>query len=266
MSGKNNLKLEKDTNEYKIQNAQYAFPYHHLAHMGDWHGHVFPSMDTYYWSGFEYLAYNQHIIEKIMSLEPKSLLDVGCGDGKFLQLLRDKVSFAGKNMKMDGIDISQEAINLACCLNLGGGVSYQMLDISGVTDKYDCITCIEVLEHIPDDIVPCVIAHIHRCLKPGGVAIICVPSTNIPKLDKHFRHYDVGILDQEIAESGVEFKRLNVEYFWKKDALKRYLFWTANCFMYIRFRLMDSILWKKSFKASSKDGAHLIVELKKSTV
>ena len=250
---------EQETKEYQKQNLQYQFPYHHIPHMDSWRGHSFPSMDRYLWFGFEYLGYNQYIVKKVLDRKPEKVLDVGCGDGKFLKMLNEAAYNKKVNINMAGIDISLEAINLANCLN--GGVSYRAMDISDVTESYDCITCIETLEHIPDNNVSQVIYHIHRCLKLGGVAIICVPTTNRPKEDKHFRHYDLEVMERELSDSGVEFKKRKVEYFWRVNALEKYLKATSNRFLYIRFRLLDNLLWKHSFKADAHNGSHLIMTL-----
>lgn len=254
---------EKDTLEYKLQNKEYVYPYHHFPHMDAWRGHSFPSMDTYLYWGFEYLAYNMHIIDKIVEHKCKKVLDFGCGDGKFLQLLADNRGPKADSMDLYGIDISEEAIQLAKCMNVHAKVRYEAVDIADVDDLYECISCIEVLEHIPDDVVPIVLQQIYRCLMPGGMAIISVPSTNRPKAEKHFRHYDANMIRRMVDDSAVPFQIKSLKYFWKKNALKKYLLFTTNRFMYIRFRLLDNALWKRSFRANEKNGAHIIVELEK---
>ena len=125
------------------------------------------------------------------------------------------------------------------------------------------ITCIETLEHIPDNMIADVISNMYRNLKPKGILIICVPTTNRPKEDKHFRHYTKEELIKELKSAGVSFKNTKYEYFWRVGALENYLKLTANRFLYIRPRLIDNILWKKSFKANSENGAHLIAMLEK---
>ena len=111
---------EFDTTEYKLQNEQYSFPYHHIPYMDSWHGHRFPTMDRHLWFGFEYLGYNMYLIDQIIKREPKCVLDVGCGDGKFLEMLKEETD---NKMYLKGIDVSEEAINLAKSL-VGG---YRMM-------------------------------------------------------------------------------------------------------------------------------------------
>ncbi len=255
---------EKKTDEYWEQNKQYSFPYHHIPHIDYWRGHMFPSMDRYLWFGFEYLGYCQHIIRMIMEFKPKSVLDVGCGDGRFLQLLGEEIKRDKKyNIEMLGIDISNEAIVLANALNVDSAIEYKAMEVSEVTTTYDCVTCIETLEHIPDDLISDVVHGIYKCLKPGGIAVICVPTTNRPKEKKHFRHYNMKVMMEELLDSEACFKIKNVQYFWKNHALERYLKATSNRFLYIRFRMLDNWLWKKSFKANEKTGCHMIITLEK---
>lgn len=254
---------EKNMKEYKLQNKEYIFPYHHIPHMHIWKGIEYPCMEKLLYWGFEYLGYNTYIANLVLKKKPQTVLDVGCGDGKFLQIIKKKIK---KNLRMElhGIDISEEAICFANLLNGDSGILYEEKDISDITGEYyNVVTCVETLEHIPDDIVSNMILHIHRCLKHGGYAIFSVPTTNRPKEDKHFRHYTIELLMEEIKESGADFEVESIDYIWKKDAMRKYLFWTANGFMYIRFRLLDRLLWKKALMAKSGTGAHLVVVLRK---
>lgn len=73
-----------------------------------------------------------------------SVLDVGCGSGQFLDLLRTY----RPNCTVSGIDGSERAVKMTREL----GINATRLDIAveSVARRFDYVTCLEVIEHIPD--------------------------------------------------------------------------------------------------------------------
>lgn len=71
-------------------------------------------------------------------------LDVGCGDGLFLKLLREK------GLKAEGVDISTEAI--ALCRAAGFEAHQHSLDdaLPFPDNSFDTVTLLDVLEHVYD--------------------------------------------------------------------------------------------------------------------
>lgn len=86
------------------------------------------------------------------------LLDVGCGDGFFLEFARR----AGWSVV--GVDFDQEAVKAARSramdIHLGG------VDAIDSTERFDGITLGHVIEHVHDPIA--VLKTCHHLLKPGG--------------------------------------------------------------------------------------------------
>ncbi len=254
---------EKRTKEYTIQDNQYKFPYHYIPEYRKVGKHCFPVMERSLRWGFEYLAYMYAVLEKLYTVRPNSILDVGCGDGRLLSLIKsDCDHFHGLN-KMKGIDISEKAIKLAGILNSEVEEVYHELDISDEKEEYDCVTCIETLEHIPDELLEGVIRNLFRCVRTGGKVIISVPTINRPRSGKHFRHYSADVLLEELNSSQVRYQVESIEYIWKVNALKKYFRITDNRFLYLRFRALDNFLTKVNAKADEKSGAHMIVVLNK---
>ena len=100
-----------------------------------------------------------------------SVLDLGCGDGRFSRAVFDRRSIDV------GLDISSSAVSLAKqtsnhgLLVVGDGTRLPFRD--GV---FGTIFSNSVLEHVPD--VPKVLAEARRVLRRGGVLIFTVPSPN----------------------------------------------------------------------------------------
>jgi len=178
--------------EQEIQESQYHFPYHHLVREGD---EKFSQVKNIRW-GFIYLPYIQYVLEKIKTRPFNKLLDVGCGDGKFLfeakKIFPDKV--------LEGTDYSEQALSFAKAFNpeltfyLGDITNNKFLD-----KKYDVVSLIEVIEHIPPKSLPDFIIGIHKRLENNGILIITVPSDNTPVSPKHYKHFNIRSL-QEILD------------------------------------------------------------------
>lgn len=88
----------------------------------------------------------QRIIETSLVIpdDVRTLLDVGCGNGIFLNyLLTEKPS-----LKVLGIDRSEAALKYLKTEKKTGSIdSIDLADRS-----FDCVTCLEVIEHLPADI------------------------------------------------------------------------------------------------------------------
>ena len=102
------------------------------------------------------------------SLAGKRILDVGCGGG----LLSEYLAKAGADVV--GIDASNAIISVARhhASAAGLNIDYQVSDVESFAQnhesKFDIITCMEMLEHVPEP--ENIVAAIARCLKPQGDA------------------------------------------------------------------------------------------------
>lgn len=94
------------------------------------------------------------------------LLDVGCGGG----ILAEAMALRGA--KVTGIDMAESPLKVAQLHSLESGVEVEYLRITAEelaeqrADQYDVVTCLEMLEHVPDP--SSVIRACTRLVKPGG--------------------------------------------------------------------------------------------------
>lgn len=117
-----------------------------------------------------------------------NVLDIGCGAGT--------LSFyvGNKGCKVVGIDIAGNAITSAksslASMNIKN-VHFFTMDfpkkVPTRNEEFDIILCIEVLEHLHEEKLA--LRRIEDLLKPGGIAIISVPSKNAPM-------YRLGLADE----------------------------------------------------------------------
>ena len=105
-------------------------------------------------------------IQEHVSIAGKKVLDVGCGGG----ILAESMAVAGAQAK--GIDLSEKALKVADLHSLETGVKVEYEYISAENlaqteaDQYDVVTCMEMLEHVPDPLS--IIKSCAALVKPGG--------------------------------------------------------------------------------------------------
>ncbi len=111
-----------------------------------------------------------YIERQVGALTGKTLLDIGCGGG----LLAEAI--ARRGARVTAIDAGEAALEVAR-LHLhesGLDIDYRLATAeefaAGHADRYDVVTCLELLEHVPDP--ASVIAAAARLLKPGGRLIL----------------------------------------------------------------------------------------------
>lgn len=182
--------VASDETKFARQDDLYAFPYHHLP-WRDASGGLCISRSLGW--GAEYLCYLQHVTGIIEGLGARSVLDAGCGDGRLFTMLPASVS------RRVGADLSPRAIAYARAFS--PTAEWHVGAIDALSEQFDVVTAIEVLEHIPEAIIPSFVRALADRVRPGGHAIVTVPSVVLPLNAKHHRHYDEALLRQQLAHA-----------------------------------------------------------------
>lgn len=105
-------------------------------------------------------------IDKAVSLDGITVLDVGCGGGILSE------SMAMKGAQVTGIDLGEKALKVAQLHSLESGakVNYRLVSVEELAaeqpESFDVVTCLEMLEHVPDPVS--VVQACARLVKPGG--------------------------------------------------------------------------------------------------
>ena len=124
------------------------------------------------------------------NLGTKTLLDVGCGDGRFCYEMKNE------KIKITGLDYSKKAIQFAKAFNPKILFINKDLIEYETNKKFDYIILIETLEHIKPELLDKFIKKIGDLSKKDGYLIITVSSVNLPLDKKHYQHFDKEKLEK----------------------------------------------------------------------
>ena len=109
-------------------------------------------------------------LEGELGLRPARVLDAGCGSGGLIKRLTGR----HPEWTFTGLDFSPLACELArqrCAAKIVEG---SVTALPFAADSFDAIVSVDVLCQI--DNPAAAVAEFHRCLRPGGVAVINVPA------------------------------------------------------------------------------------------
>lgn len=105
-------------------------------------------------------------IDNIASLSGKKVIDIGCGGGILSE------SMAQRGALVTGIDMGEAPLSVARIHQKQSGVEVNYLHSTAekmaeeTPQTYDIVTCLEMLEHVPDP--SSVIRACQKMVKPGG--------------------------------------------------------------------------------------------------
>jgi len=118
-----------------------------------------------------------YIESRVGALAGKRVIDVGCGGG----LLTEAMSRRGA--EVTGIDLGAATLEVAELHALESGLSIRYVKQSAedhaaqAPGSYDVVTCLEMLEHVPD---PAAVLHALRTLvKPEGHVVLSTLNRNL---------------------------------------------------------------------------------------
>jgi SAM-dependent methyltransferase len=164
-----------------VQEQEYEFPYHYIPRRDN---RGASTCIRWHW-GLEYLVGLDVAMHHLIACNPASLLDIGCGDGRFLRDVRQRTQIG----ELLGVDYSARAIALARALN--PSLRYEQFDVTAASlpTQYDAAALIEVVEHIPPASMNEFLAGARRCIRSGGTLVVTVPHSNMPVAKKHYQHF-----------------------------------------------------------------------------
>jgi 2-polyprenyl-6-hydroxyphenyl methylase/3-demethylubiquinone-9 3-methyltransferase len=149
-----------------------------------------------------------------VGLQDISLLDVGCGGGILAEAM------VQRGASVTGIDMAEASLEVARLHGLESGFKAEYLCVSAENHaithsaSYDVITCLEMLEHVPDP--ASVIRSVAEMVKPGGYAFFST-------LNRNPKSYLMAILGAEYLLNLVPKGTHDYKKFIKPSELMRHI-------------------------------------------
>ncbi len=111
-------------------------------------------------------------IDPLLALYPEAIaLDLGCGRGEWLEILRNK------GFTALGVDLDDGMLADCRALNLNVRTQDAIAALSGLEDaSTSIVSAFHLVEHIPFDVLRTLVSEAHRVLKPGGLLIMETPN------------------------------------------------------------------------------------------
>lgn len=107
------------------------------------------------------------------SLQDVRVLDVGCGGGLLCEAL------AGCGARVTGIDLAPGMIEVARlhAAEQNLAIDYRVCDANTLAETYDVVSCMEMLEHVPDPAA--MVGALARLVRPGGAVFVSTINRNL---------------------------------------------------------------------------------------
>ncbi len=249
------------SNKFNLQDNQYVKPYHHLLDLKEKKFYDILS----WW--LEYYSYVSFILDLVWKLSKNNdirfVSEVWCGDGKILcELAKNK-----SDIYFEGYDLSEKAIMFAKAYSFWlKNLKFYCKDFALADKKYDIILCIETLEHIPDGEIDTFVHNIYNNLKDNWYLIISVPSDIVKLHPKHYRHYNIALLEKHLWKYFI-FEDIFFIHNGYSIFTKIINFILANGFFILSFKPLRNFLFKMYDKflkfTNSTKWFHLVVICKK---
>jgi SAM-dependent methyltransferase len=132
------------------------------------------------------------------------LLDAGCGSGRTMQ---DLASYG----EVHGIELDPDAAEIARGRGVGEVLIGRLEEMPYEDAAFDVITCLDVLEHLPDD--RRALRELRRVCKPRGWLLAAVPAYPAlwslhDEINHHYRRYERRTLRQAAVDAGWLVRRM----------------------------------------------------------
>lgn len=164
-------------------------------------GRFIPALLRPGWPDESRRVVQEPVFRRALAATPPSgrLLNAGCGEGLYSRFLE---SYAGIDEILD-MDLEMPRIASLRSDRRHRDIAGSLTEIPLPDGSLDWILCTEVIEHVAEDSAAA--REMGRVLKPGGYALVSVPTPPAPHDPAHVREgYTLAQLSELLAGGGLE--------------------------------------------------------------
>lgn len=146
------------------------------------------------------------------------VLDYGCGPGYLLGHLLKQPGVTCCGCDFSAEAVSQVDAKFAGRSNWSGAIRIQSLPTPYSDAEFDVVTCVETIEHLPDDQIADVLKELKRLVKNDGLVLFTTPHDEMLELSQvycpfceaqfhnvqHLRAFSIDSLRQTLADAGFD--------------------------------------------------------------
>jgi SAM-dependent methyltransferase len=162
---------------------------------------------------------NEDLVRKIQRkyaamFQPTDVvLDIGCGNGVFLELLKDR------SVRGIGVDSFPACVEVCRKKGLQAELAELLQYVEQSTEMFSGIFCSHIVEHLSPQTALKLFAHSNRILNPGGRIIIVTPNTrDIDVITErfwlditHVRPYPIPLLEAMLKHEGFSIEKSGID-------------------------------------------------------
>jgi len=180
------------------------------------------------------------------------ILDIGCGDGKFLFFLKQKGYKEIEGLELSSQQAREARKNLNCPIHFADStISF----LERYINVYDMITMNDVLEHVPKRETVKLLKAVYGAVRPGGRLIINVPQiSGLTSIFCRYNDFTHETIFTEMSLKQVLFTAglYNVKFIKQKLPFK----WTPRHLAYRMMRLLWYYILKLMYTIENPGEKH----------
>jgi SAM-dependent methyltransferase len=198
--------------------------------------------------------------DEIMPYVGRKVLEVGAGIGNLTRYFVPRIKYTASDINENYLSYLNNYCKNKPYLEIKKVDITKTEDFLEIKGRYDTVICLNVLEHVNDDIKA--LKNLHSSLEIGGKIIVLVPQhewlySSLDEALGHLRRYSKGRLEGNMREAGFEVERTIVSFnkigvlswilngkIMKRKHFSKIQIKILNIFTWV-FRLINPILpWK----------------------
>jgi SAM-dependent methyltransferase len=203
--------------------------------------------------------FNRWLADTVQPYVGTRVLEIGAGIGNLSQFLaRRRKSYTASDIDEEHMARLRVRFTHRPNLSLVRCDRSAPRDFAPLEQTADTVVCLNVLEHIEDDITG--LRNIHRALLPGGTAIVLVPQDQaiygtLDEVLGHFRRYSEPELRKKMQAAGFEvdrvlhFNRITRPGWWfngrllKRRHFSRFQLWWFDRMVWLWSKIDRALPW-----------------------